>query len=120
MSTKKSAASSPYLNVYASGRIIFSPGALQLTQLSVGCGVNFFIDEDDEANAYLAKATANDKESFDIKPVNSQDGAGYCQNSAIATQLLGPSVPKAKLLIAGIPTAMPGDATKYWGILKPI
>jgi hypothetical protein len=100
-----------------SGTITFNPAAGQLMGLKGGDKVTLAQDEEDPRNWYFFK---DPQHGFELRPGYKDKGSMF--NHKVMVQALLQAFGKPEDIthnfkIAGQPTVMKNDKTKYWGIL---
>lgn len=100
-----------------SGVIQFSPSASELMGIKSGDKITLAQDEEDAHNWYFFK---DSQHGFELR-AGYKDAGCMFNHRGLVHELLGafgkPEDVTHKFLIAGEPTVMKGDKTKYWGIL---
>lgn len=107
----------PRVSFNKAGLISFNKKACELIGLKAGEKVTLAQDEEDPRNWYFFKDAQH---GFELRP--GYKDAGCLFNHRQMTESLLQAFQKPmdithKFTIAGIPTVMKSDKTKYWGIL---
>lgn len=108
----------PKVNFSKAGVIEFNKPAVELLELKPGDKVTIAQDEEDAANWYVFK----DKNGFEIRSKEFEKHGKLAFNHRALTIEISKACDvnpdeSQNFLVAGKPTTINGDKTKYWGLL---
>lgn len=109
----------PKIGFGKNGAIRFNAQACSLIGINDGDRISIAQDEEDPANWYVFK---DDSHGFVCRIMSDKKSHGFNHATLINTFKDAMGIDSRKgfsFLMAGIPTTMKGDKTKYWGILIP-
>jgi hypothetical protein len=99
-----------------SGTISFNGAAVELMDFKQGEKISIAQDEEDDGNWYFFK----DPKGFELRQGYDKKGSLFNHAVMVKTFIESFSLPADithAFLIAGEPTTVKGDKTKYWGVL---